>query len=474
MTVTRVRSRWLLAWDGGEHVVVPNGELVLDGDRVVHAGSAWRGRSDQVVDAGEALVAPGFVNVHVHAGPLAAGRAYDDRADPQAQSLGFLQYVARPEGEGPDPMQDAAVAARATVAELLRGGTTCAVEIGGETGVPPEAMADAGAELGLRLVLGKGFRSRDYVRHDDGSVGYRNRPDLGAGAFAAAVAFAREIVRRDDPWLDAMLFPLQVDTCNADLLRAAYEVAEELGIALQVHGAQTPFEVDALERQQLGSPVEHLQAAGALGPRTILAHAVLLRHHSWRREKSSRDVELLAASGAGVAHCPVAMARRGLCLESFGSYLDAGIPLAIGTDTYPRDLVAEMRWATYLSRIVDRRSASPTAAEALAAATTVPADLIGRHDLGRLARGMRADFQIVDLDRLRTSPVVDPVGAWIHAGVAESVRAVWTGGIERVRNGVVLGMDGQAPARKRQRDAAARRGGVPPATSRRRSPRSVR
>jgi N-acetylglucosamine-6-phosphate deacetylase len=45
-------------------------------------------------------------------------------------------------------------------------------------------------------------------------------------------------------------------------------------------------------------------------------------------------------------------------------------------------------------------------AEAVAAASRVPADLIGRPDLGRLARGAAADLVWLD-DELRTA------GTWI-------------------------------------------------------------
>lgn len=192
-------------------------------------------------------------------------------------------------------------------------------------------------------------------------------------------------------------------------------------------------------------------------------------HHSWLRDRSTADLERLASSGATVVHCPVAMARRGLSLESYGRYLAAGVPVAIGTDTYPRDVVAEMRWAVYLSRIADRRAASPTAWDALSSVTTLAADRIGRPDLGRLAPGTRADFQAIDLDRYRTGPVLDPVGTWVHAGVAENVRAVWSGGEERVRDGIVLGADEGELVRRRQRAADASWGRKGEPTSRRRS-----
>jgi cytosine/adenosine deaminase-related metal-dependent hydrolase len=430
---TRIRSRWLVAWDGAEQRWIPGGELVIEDDRVVYVGASYEGPVDRDVDASDALVAPGFVNVHVHAGPLAAGRAFDDHAGPDASRLGFLQYAAPREDAGVGTSRDTTAEARATVDDLLRGGVTTAVEIGGETGVPPEAMRDAGAEAGLRLVLGRGFRSRDYVKLPGGGVGYRPRSDDGRGALEAAIAFATRVRDLDDPWLGAMLFALQVDTCSPALLREAYAAADDLELPLQIHAAQTRFELDVLAREVGRTPVGQLLASGALGPRTMLAHGILLDHHPGARGPADRatDLDLLAAHGASVAHCPVAMARRGMLLASYGRYLQAGIPVAIGTDTYPRDLVAEMRWAVYLSRVADATPAAPTSWHGLTSVTSLAADRIGRPDLGRLAPGTRADFQIVDVGPPRIAHVHDPVAAWVHGGTAELVREVWTGGVRR-------------------------------------------
>ena len=43
-----------------------------------------------------------------------------------------------------------------------------------------------------------------------------------------------------------------------------------------------------------------------------------------------------------------------MALHSYQRYLDAGVNVALGTDTYPMDFIAEMRWAAMLTRIVER------------------------------------------------------------------------------------------------------------------------
>jgi cytosine/adenosine deaminase-related metal-dependent hydrolase len=78
-----------------------------------------------------------------------------------------------------------------------------------------------------------------------------------------------------------------------------------------------------------------------------------------------------------------------------------GINLGLGTDTYPRDLIGEMRWASLVCTIVEHDLTVATSAEVFTAATLGGARALGRDDLGRLARGAKADVVIVDLRSLR-------------------------------------------------------------------------
>ena len=68
---------------------------------------------------------------------------------------------------------------------------------------------------------------------------------------------------------------------------------------------------------------------------------------------NGRDLELLAASGASVAHCPWVFARRGIPMQSYARYLRAGVNMALGTDTFPQDMLHEMQIAAVVSKLVE-------------------------------------------------------------------------------------------------------------------------
>jgi cytosine/adenosine deaminase-related metal-dependent hydrolase len=153
------------------------------------------------------------------------------------------------------------------------------------------------------------------------------------------------------------------------------------------------------------------------------------------------DLERLARHGVNIAHCPVVMRRTGRALQSFSRYRRAGLNLGLGTDTFPPDMIEEMRWASIASKLTDRNPASGAAREIFEAATIGGATALGRSDLGRLAAGAKADVTIVDLRRLHIGPRDDPFRSLIHYATQGDVEHVFVDGRLRVESGRVVGLD---------------------------------
>src|SRR5207253_2252708 len=101
------------------------------------------------------------------------------------------------------------------------------------------------------------------------------------------------------------------------------------------------------------TPVQFLADIGFLDERTLLGHVVFTTAHPWPRYPFGDDLRVLAQTGATVGHCPYKYAKMAMTLHSFQRYLEAGINLAIGTDTYPMDIVAELRWASILAKVTE-------------------------------------------------------------------------------------------------------------------------
>jgi 5-methylthioadenosine/S-adenosylhomocysteine deaminase len=454
MTRTVVRSRWLIAWDGAQQRLIDRGALVMEGDRIVWIGvDPPLGIGDEI-DASDALVMPGIVNVHNHAGSFAVGRLFADALPREPRALGFLHYAAaRSDARLASRGVIAEVDAEAFVRESLAHGVTTAVEYGGETGVSAEAVADAARANGLRVVVGRGFRGEDYVAVE-GSVRRVPRVDGGAAALSEAIAFARACRLRDDPFVRPMLFALQADTCPPALLRAAHAAAVDLALPLTLHAAQGLFEFGEILQATGSTPIGYLADLGILDERVVLAHAAFVAGHAQVPYAADDDVARLAASGAGVVHCPSVLARRGVALESFERYRRRGIRVAIGTDTFPRDPLAEARLASYLTRVIDRDPGAGSPWSMLSALTDVAADLLQAPDVGRLAPGMAADWVAIRLDRLRHGPIYDPVATLLHTAQGDDVARVVVAGRERFVRDVDPRAVAERAWRERQQAAA--------------------
>jgi cytosine/adenosine deaminase-related metal-dependent hydrolase len=191
------------------------------------------------------------------------------------------------------------------------------------------------------------------------------------------------------------------------------------------------------------TPVQWAQRLGLPGPGTIFGHAIFVDEHSWLHWWSRKDVGILVDTGTTVAHCPTPFARYGQMLESFGRYRRAGVPMALGTDTIPQNMIEEMRWATVLGRIAAEDIRSLEMADVFHAATAGGAAGLLREDLGRLAPGARADLVLVDLGNPWMKPARDPLRSLIFHAADRAVRDVYVDGQRVVGDGRVLTLDHQ-------------------------------
>ncbi|MCS6922325.1 MAG: amidohydrolase family protein, partial [Elioraea sp.] len=155
---------------------------------------------------------------------------------------------------------------------------------------------------------------------------------------------------------------------------------------------------------------------------------------------------LLGETGTTVAHCPTVFLRRGIALRDFGRYRRAGVRLGLGTDTFPHNMLEEMRHAAYVARLMAETPSTLSTADVFEAATVAGAAALGRDDIGRLAPGCRADLVLVDLRHPAMRPVRDPLRSLVYSAAERAVRSVFVDGEEIVRDGRTLTIDLAAAA----------------------------
>ena len=235
--------------------------------------------------------------------------------------------------------------------------------------------------------------------------------------------------------IQGILNPAQAETCEPSLLKETAAAAKELDVPIHIHAGGNTREFLHILNTYRKPIVEYLAGTGILGPRTTLGHMAITGGHSRIDYPRGDELKLIAESGATVGHCPHKCAKMAFAMESFDQYLAAGIKIGLGTDTYPLDIIAEMRYASLISRLVDRNASGARPSDVFNAATVGGADALGRKDLGRLAPGAKADVVIVNLRTTRYAPWRDPINALVEYGSGADVETVIVDGEVVIENG---------------------------------------
>ncbi|MCU0899212.1 MAG: chlorohydrolase family protein [Cypionkella sp.] len=440
----KLAARWILAHDGHDHVLVEDGEMVIDAGKVVSIGPRGTLPGGEGLDLGEALIAPGFVDLNALADVDTTILGFGGMPVADAKSVREGHVAA---ARDLLTTQQMVMAARGAFCQLLLSGVTTALPVTSllfrkwaENAAEFEAVAALSDELGLRLVLGPSFRSAINVVRADGSRGQVEDEAAGLAGLADAVRF---IKRLSGGLVSGLLVPSTIETCSDALIRQTAEQAAELNVPFRLHCCQSQAETEMIWGRAGRSSIGLLRDLGALSPRALLPHAKLLGGPNADPDLIAADREALAESGAVVVHCPLVIGRGGKRLNSFADFTAQGIRIGMGTDTTPPNMLMNLQAGLTMARISDPATRP---ADIMRAATLGGAAAIGRPDLGRLAPGSAADLVVWDLAALEVQPVHDPVEALFLMPPGLRPRHVWVAGRQVVRDAQVVGIDEQAIA----------------------------
>lgn len=396
--------------------VRPSGVTLKDHTVVIEGGdieaivptAEWHGDAVEVDCRGHAVI-PGLINAHTHA----AMNLYRGLADDLPLKTWLEEHIWPAEAmfAGQDFVREGT---RLAAAEMLLSGTTCFNDMY----FFGDDAAAAALETGIRASIGMiiiGFPSAwatdadEYFRkgqaiHDQ----YRSHPMV-------TTTFAPHA-------------PYTVD--DASLSRVA-TLSAELEVPVHIHVHETAHEVEQAVHEHGERPLSRLDRLGLLTPQLIAVHMTQL---------SDNEIERLSETGVSIAHCPESNLKLASGFCPVARLLDAGINIALGTDSAAsnndQDMLGEMKTAALLGKGVAGDATALSAGTVLEMATINGARALGCDDrLGSIEAGKAADLVAIDLARLTTQPVFDPVSQIVYSAGRDHVRHVWVGGRQVVENG---------------------------------------
>ena len=404
------------------------GWVLIKGDRIaaVGPGSAPANLvsgTDRVIDATRMAVTPGLINGHTHLSQTYMRGLGDDKP-----LLDWLQKMMWPIQAAMSP-KEMYLASLLGLLENLRCGVTGVVQHHKLTTTEAhiDAAARAAGEVGLRLLLARGW------------------VDLGE-AGEAPEKILESMGRLRERWhqsaggrITVGFGPMAAWRCSDDLMRHTVALAREWGLVTHVHIAEAGPEIELMRQRNGLRHVEWLDSLGVLGPDLQLVHCVHV---------DDREVDLIAASGASVIHCPVSNMYLASGAAPIRKMLDRGISVALGTDGpashNSQDLLETMKIAALLAKVSTGDATALLPVDVLRMVTSTGARLFGQADLGRLSPGAKADLTLVNLNTARAMPVHRPESALVYNASGPDVHTVIVEGRILLDAGRVVVLDEEA------------------------------
>ncbi len=407
-----IKGGTLITGDGDDRVGA--GDLLVRDGRIAALGEV-QATADEVIDARGCAVLPGFVQTHIHLCQTLFRGAADD-----LPLIDWLKQRVWPL-EAAHTAESIRASARLGIAELIKGGTTCALTM--ETVNHTREVFRVVEETGFRATVGK-------CMMDAGEGVPAALHEQTEDSINESLALLDEWHGRADGRLRYCFAPRFAVSCTRTLLERVARLARERKVLVHTHASENRTEIELVEQATGQRNIAYLNSVGLAAPHVALAHCVHV---------NDEELDILARTGTHVLHCPSSNLKLGSGIAPIAEMLERNISVSLGADGAPcnnrLDMFTEMRTAALLQKARRGADALP-ARRVLRLATAAGARALGlQNEIGSLEVGKRADITILNLTGLHLTPRPDIVSSIVYAAEASDVRDVLIDGRVVMRAG---------------------------------------
>jgi len=387
--------------------VLDHGYVGIDGKKLSYVGEEPPGpagpagspaaKPARVINGSRRLLMPGIVNSHSHL-PMALLRGYAD--DYRLQDW-LYDHIFPAEGK----LDGRCIAAgiRLGLAECIRFGVVSCTEMYFQLPRIAEAVLESGVKANITNALMCLDMSRFDFEKDRGIMETRevlaNYKGRGDGRLIVDAGIHAEYTSGPAAWKKSVAF------------------AAENNLRFQIHISETKTEHDECVKKYGKTPAQILNESDVFSRKTTAAHCC------WITEA---DMDILAAAGATVAHCPISNLKLSSGIAPVMKMRAHGVNVALGTDgtcsNNNHDMFEEIKTAAILQKYITGDPSALPAYQALKMATVNGAAGQGReNETGKIAAGYDADLIMLNLDAPHLFPVNDPCAAVAYAARGSDV-----------------------------------------------------
>lgn len=417
-----IKNSTIITLDEANRIL--NGSVVVEQGRISSIDTfppANHADFDEVIDATGKVLLPGFVQTHIHLCQTLFRGAADDLA-----LIDWLKQRVWPMEAAHTP-ESLYASARLGIAELIKGGTTCALTM--ETVNHTEAVFQAVEESGFRATVGKCMM--DFG--DDVPAPLREETE---DSIDQSLELLERWHKKDDGRIRYCFAPRFAVSCTRDLLEKVSRLSQEFGVIVHTHASENTDEIAFVEQLTGKRNINYLNDVGLLTRHTVLAHCIHL---------DEEELELLRTTATNISHCPSSNLKLASGIAPIKEMLDRNISVSLGADGAPcnnrLDIFTEMRTAALLQKVLHGAQYLP-ALTALKMATINGAMALGLdHEIGSIEIGKQADLVLLNLQSLSTIPHPDLISTVVYAAQTSNVETVFINGRIIMRDGVLLTLD---------------------------------
>jgi 5-methylthioadenosine/S-adenosylhomocysteine deaminase len=403
-------------------------DVLIEGNRIAGIGHYEPEPDWNVLDATGCAVIPGLINAHTHlyqnflkglSDALPLVEWCEEVLYPAADVIHSDHWSAGDERMGYAWSLVAAL-------EMIKSGTTCCINMD----MTMDSVFQAWLDIGFRGV-GAITLSDQWIPEQ-----LRRTPELSRSEALGYVERWHNIPS-DRPRIQTVLAPSTPFLASAELLEWAREQRDRLGLGVQIHVAETRYEIEEIARRTGSSPLHYLDRLGLLDERLTAVHCVHM---------DEADLELLCERKVIVVHSPKSNMKLGSGVAPVVAMLRRGIPVALANDGSASndllDMFEEMRSASLLQKVEAEDPSVICAADVFRMATENGARAC-RIEAGTLDPGRLADVAIVDLRQAHLVPVHDVINSLVYCARGSDVTTTIIDGRVVMRERKLVTMDEQ-------------------------------
>jgi putative selenium metabolism protein SsnA len=377
-----IKNGRIVTW-GESNEILEGNALLIRGGRIAEISNESslleQHPNTPVVDAGGQLIMPGNICAHTHFyGAFARGMAI-----PGAPMKDFPDILERLWWRLDRALseEDVRYSALVCLVDAIKHGTTTLIDhhaspnfIDGSLDV----IAGAVESAGLRAAL-------CYEVTD------RNGPGGAEAGIEENIRFLRSLRDGNRPLL-AGTFGLHASlSLSEETLADCVRATEDIDTGFHIHVAEHEAdEYDSLSKYGTWA-VDRLYAAGILGSKSIVAHAVHV---------DTMEQNILRETGTWVTHQPRSNMNNAVGAADIEGMLRLGIPVCLGNDGFSNNMWAEWKAAYFLHKAAHRDPRRANGIDVARMAIYNNAALAGmffpENSIGALEAGAAADLIFVD------------------------------------------------------------------------------